>query len=137
MGDNFVNFTCAVQAPPNTGLNVTILWYFRGGRNFGEFVTIDTRDGQVINASSTVTISRAWPSTGGAYSCRAFIGSIDNQIIATTHVAVQCKYNYCASDIVSHMYCIRSLLDEGVITYAVLYALLYNCFCMPQSWCWC
>ena len=116
MGDNnFVNFTCAVQAPPDTGLNVTILWYFRGNRNFGEFVTINTSDGRVINATSTVTISRALPDNGGAYSCRAFIGSIDNQIIATTHVMVQCKYNYCASDIVSHMYCIRSLLDEGAI----------------------
>ena len=97
MGNNTVNFTCAVQAPPNTGLSVTIRWYFRGGINLPRFVTFNTTDGMVINASSTLSISQAEPGNEGVYSCRAYIGSLNSQIVTSTHVFVQCKLlKYCA-----------------------------------------
>ena len=91
MGNNTVNLTCTVQAPPNTGLSVTIQWFFRGGTNLPHFVTVDTIDGMVINASSTLSISQAEPCSEGEYSCRAHIGSLDNQIVTNTTVFVQCK----------------------------------------------
>ena len=115
--DDILNFTCAVRAPPNTGFNITILWFFNGVNKFSENnVVVVTNDGAVENASSTVMITGARPGNRGMYLCRASLGPSTRSSIRTiTEVDVECK---CVCVCVCMYACVYLHIIDDVCTYS-------------------